>query len=50
MRWCFFAVYVNVGESKGPVKLSVTLEANQTRRDWKIRVVQIPCGSTRLGE
>ncbi|XP_077492336.1 uncharacterized protein LOC144103512 [Amblyomma americanum] len=41
-------VYVNVGQSSGPVRLSMFLAPNATQRHWRIRVIQIPCGSQRV--
>ncbi|XP_077529133.1 uncharacterized protein LOC144141452 isoform X2 [Haemaphysalis longicornis] len=41
-------VYASVADSDGPVRLSMVLARNETLRSWKIRVIQIPCGSQRL--
>ncbi|XP_075726560.1 uncharacterized protein LOC119165337 [Rhipicephalus microplus] len=41
-------VYVSVSQSSGPVRLSIFLAPNGTQRNWKIRVIQLPCISQRL--
>ncbi|KAH6924266.1 hypothetical protein HPB50_014535 [Hyalomma asiaticum] len=41
-------VYVSVSQSNGPVRLSMFLAPNATHRNWRIRVIQLACGSQRL--
>ncbi|KAG8201157.1 hypothetical protein JTE90_028817 [Oedothorax gibbosus] len=41
-------MYVQVGSSTGPFRITVTTSRESEERKWRIRVTQIPCGSGAL--
>ncbi|CAL1282277.1 unnamed protein product [Larinioides sclopetarius] len=38
-------MYLQVGSSTGPFRITITTSGESEERKWKIRVTQIPCGS-----
>ncbi|GFQ92597.1 CUB domain-containing protein [Trichonephila clavata] len=41
-------MYLQVGSSAGPFRITITTSGESEERKWRIRVTQIPCGSNAL--